>query len=403
MQKDLLHTNKSVLTLFVIFFFLSCQNDQSDIDRTDRANLQPVTIETDLVIGAEDQPMEYQFGQPVAVRSDTDGNIYVADRSGRTIKVFNEVGEYIESIGGRGRGPGEFQEMDFMEFNPDGHLVIMDRGNLQYTTISTDGEFIESFPYSWENQFYPSSISYVDGQILALFFPSDRDEDIPRDQYDLFYTYSTDFQEPDTSFFPFINLGIEEGFPWMQLMYSPGSFALSADKDEFIYSPGIYTGDLYLFSKDQNGGWSLSQTIEGVEPLDDPYYIFSSEAEFENTNLPGANRFHFSGGPFKGRVFSLQSGIFYMNDGRIAHFFGEVREHDDPERKSEEYHLLDLYVQIFNSDGEAEKFGELYTLELHRHTSLREAIIQWKDEDDSFYFMGLIDGVPEVRKFELQI
>jgi hypothetical protein len=136
------------------------------------------------------------------------GTSILADRFSREIKVFDNDGTYLHSIGGRGRGPGEFEDFEFMEWTPEGHLVLMDRGNLRYTVISTDGEEIASYPYNMQDQFYPQSISYVDGQVLSLFDNSTANLETPMFERDLFHVYSTDFQERLTIFYAGPSIGI---------------------------------------------------------------------------------------------------------------------------------------------------------------------------------------------------
>jgi len=196
--------------IFLAIFFLvaACKYTNESAEPVQRN--QTIQAATDLAIGLEEQPVEHQFGQPIAVRTDETGNIYVADRASKFIKVFDQDGNYIRSLGGRGRGPGEFQEMEFMEWTPEGHLVLMDRGNLMYTTITIKGDFVESFPYNLSSQFYPTQIRYINGEKLALFLDSGPQSDIPRIKRNLFHIYSEDFQELEYSLFPFYNLKIDD-------------------------------------------------------------------------------------------------------------------------------------------------------------------------------------------------
>ncbi|NBC02314.1 MAG: 6-bladed beta-propeller, partial [Bacteroidetes bacterium] len=126
-----------VFLAVLLFVFVSCSKSdtQKPIDRTPTINST-----TDLIIGAEDQPLEHQLGRPIAVRTDEEGTIYIADRASKQIKLFDEEGNHLNNLGGRGRGPGEFQDMEWMELAPGGDLVFMDRGRLHYMVISTNGE-----------------------------------------------------------------------------------------------------------------------------------------------------------------------------------------------------------------------------------------------------------------------
>ena len=114
--KNLLHRLSIIVSTIIL---ISCSGEDEHYIDVDRSNVpDTITMKTNLVIGLEDQPVEHQFGQPIAVRTDVEGNIYVADRASKYIKVFDQDGNYLRSLGGRGRGPGEFQEMEFMEWTP---------------------------------------------------------------------------------------------------------------------------------------------------------------------------------------------------------------------------------------------------------------------------------------------
>ena len=79
-----------------------------------------------LVLGAdESQPKEYLFGQIGAIATDSDQNIYVADRQAWGIKVYDSSGRYLHTIGHRGQGPGEFQRITSLYIDKNDHLLVL--------------------------------------------------------------------------------------------------------------------------------------------------------------------------------------------------------------------------------------------------------------------------------------
>ena len=133
--------------MLVCLILHSCNSEEEQ----SIADIELVESHTDLAIGLPDQSLEYQFGEPVAVRTDQEGLIYVADRGSMEVKVFDSDGQYIKSIGGRGRGPGEIHEIELMEMTPEDNIVILDRVNLRFMTIDRDGEQVDMYPYNLEN------------------------------------------------------------------------------------------------------------------------------------------------------------------------------------------------------------------------------------------------------------
>lgn len=80
-------------------------------------------------IGALDGPEEYLFGSIWSIAVDGDRNVYVFDEQAHDIRVYDATGAYVETLGGRGEGPGEFSRAEAMALLPDRRLVVRDPGN----------------------------------------------------------------------------------------------------------------------------------------------------------------------------------------------------------------------------------------------------------------------------------
>jgi hypothetical protein len=382
---------------------LSCSSEPGEEPAAEEAGTIEAT--TDLVIGLPDQPLEYQLGQPIAVRTDAEGQIYIADRFSREIKVFDHDGSYLRSIGGRGRGPGEFEDFEFMEWTPEGHLVLMDRGNMRYTILSIDGEQVDSFPYNFSAQFYPRSISYLDGQVLGLLYDTFYDPEISMFERDLFHVYSADFQNRVTTFLQVHKLGYEEDlFPLFMLASHPGSYTFSEDNKVLVYSPSTYTGNLYVYQKQENGQWEFDRTFKGREPGIDPYHVYTSEIQYKTLRSQGyarATEVHYGGEVYWGSQFRMDTGIFSLEDDRLVHFYSVWKEGNErlPESMS---HPMDLYVQIFDPDGELQCHGYLFTF-IEQTSFSQYSVVNWMDELGNFYMLDHPDEIPVVRRFSLDL
>lgn len=391
---------KYFLAVFFPLFLGSCQNETESFSRVEPTGT--LSMETNLMIGQIEQPFENQFGRPIAVRTDEENNIYVADRANLTIKVFDEDGNYLRSLGGRGRGPGEFLEMELVEWTPEGNLVIMDRGILQYTVISPEGEFVEAYPYNMSEQFYPTAIDYTDDGMLALFFDDSPWSEIERENRDLFHVYSDDFQELRYSLFPYNKLSMPGGYLLAEMMYAPGSFTLAKDNSRFYYSPTIYTGSLYEFVKNEEGLWEYSSTLQGAIPDVEPYVILDSEEEYQEVRmLPGSALIYAAGGPYVGRILSINMGIFFRDDGSLIHFYGIRRENEEFTEESG-YHYLDMYAQVFDRDGSILHYDLLTTIH-ERRFSRTKLFINWQDESGNYYMIEHVEDVPVIRRFTIEI
>jgi 6-bladed beta-propeller len=101
----------------------------------------------DLQIGKENEE-QYIFQQITDVKSDDEGNIYVCDVRGCRIQKYDAKGAYLQTIGKKGQGPGEF-EMPFDIFLRPSLIYVRD--GLRVKWFGADGKYLSgtvfrSFP-----------------------------------------------------------------------------------------------------------------------------------------------------------------------------------------------------------------------------------------------------------------
>jgi hypothetical protein len=137
---------------------LSCQNAaegwQGTIEETDGVTVvknprQPLygegvfQIEEELAIGAAEGPEEYMFQSIRDMTVDEKGRIYVSDRKAGHIKVYDKRGEYIQTVGEKGQGPGEFMLPNRAFIKNGKELWIYDDGRRAFLIFTLEGDFIE--------------------------------------------------------------------------------------------------------------------------------------------------------------------------------------------------------------------------------------------------------------------
>jgi hypothetical protein len=114
-------------------------------------------------IGARDTPGPDLFGHIAAIAVDDDDRIYVLDSTAHEVRVFDRSGTHVRSFGGKGAGPGEFDQPIGMAWGPDHMLWIVDVGNARFSVHDTSGVFISSherssdlvvipWPGGWDRQ-----------------------------------------------------------------------------------------------------------------------------------------------------------------------------------------------------------------------------------------------------------
>jgi len=102
------------------------------------------TLVPEVAIGRMDGPEEHLFGSIRSIAVADDGTIHVLDFQGQHVRVFDSLGVYVETLGRRGEGPGEFSEAEAIAVLPDGRLAVRDPENQRVTVFGPGpGEMAE--------------------------------------------------------------------------------------------------------------------------------------------------------------------------------------------------------------------------------------------------------------------
>jgi DNA-binding beta-propeller fold protein YncE len=72
---------------------------------------------------------EGQFNLPYGLDVDSQGNVWVAEREGARIQKFDSNGNFIKSWGSKGTGDGHFIDPEHLAIDSDGYVYVSDRGN----------------------------------------------------------------------------------------------------------------------------------------------------------------------------------------------------------------------------------------------------------------------------------
>ena len=71
-----------------------------------------------------------------------DGEIFVADRGNSSVRIFNNAGEHVRTIGEKGSGPGQFSGATSVAVSLNGELYVSDFGNSRIQVVTTQGDYI---------------------------------------------------------------------------------------------------------------------------------------------------------------------------------------------------------------------------------------------------------------------
>ena len=80
----------------------------------------------EISVGEVDGAEEYLFGSISSIAVNDDRDLYVLDGQAQHVRVFDSAGVYVETLGRRGEGPGEFGYAEAIALLLDGRLVVRD-------------------------------------------------------------------------------------------------------------------------------------------------------------------------------------------------------------------------------------------------------------------------------------
>jgi len=113
-----------------------------------------------MTLGVFDGEGPEVFGSVSALALDSLGNLHVLDGQAQEVRVFNQEGAHVLTLGGPGAGPGELGRAAGLNIAHDGGLWIWDPGNRRFTIFDRTRAFNRTIPrrvngviYPWRGEF----------------------------------------------------------------------------------------------------------------------------------------------------------------------------------------------------------------------------------------------------------
>ncbi len=345
------------------------------------------TLIEQLVIGdGEDAPAEYLFTFPESVRTDSRGYIYVRDRRRADVRVFDERGQYVTTVGKRGEGPGEMREIVSMHVDDRNRLIVADRNSRQFTVFSDLGAQFETKAFADDLRGVPHPILSLENSFVLGYV---RRYDDPEQQLPYIADTKT-LHHYDMALNPteaFAELG--EIFNLDEPFEKAGSGLVDALKmatngiDKIVLVPTVYSGYAYRYTH-EGGSWVVEKLEGGPVPKES--YVSVSDKEFEANPELQRSSIVISGpsGLHRARIFNWSLGVVILGSGEIANFTMQTplrRNLSDQMEYSQR-------VELFDQAGVLLGYGPLRfdDQKLNRSIEIMTTIeILWIDEGDRLY------------------
>ncbi|MCP5107182.1 MAG: hypothetical protein GY950_27595 [bacterium] len=130
--------------IFVLFDFVNAGDRASLVHNTlDDIKVCKSKLKLKLVRvwGGADEKDEHKFFEtPQRVAVDKNGLVYICDEHKHCVKVFKDSGEYVRTIGQKGRGPGDLYGPISIALSPGGDLVVHENSGWRIQRFSPDGK-----------------------------------------------------------------------------------------------------------------------------------------------------------------------------------------------------------------------------------------------------------------------
>lgn len=95
-----------------------------------------------LEVGVESGQPEYEFASIWAATRHPDGRIAIVDGGAAEVRIFGADGRHLRTFGGRGDGPGEFQEGPFVRWAGGDTLITWDPRALRLSWFDGEGTVV---------------------------------------------------------------------------------------------------------------------------------------------------------------------------------------------------------------------------------------------------------------------
>lgn len=96
-------------------------------------------------IGNGGEYTEVVLNRPIDLQLDSQGFIYVMDWGNTNIKVFDQSGNQVRTVGKKGQGPGEFDTPADFKIGQNDRIVLLDSRQHRISILDTDGSYISGF------------------------------------------------------------------------------------------------------------------------------------------------------------------------------------------------------------------------------------------------------------------
>ena len=290
------------------------------------------------------------LGNVSAITIDQRGHVYVADQGAVKILEFNADGEFVQEIGEKGRGPGEFQSITDLIVQKD-KIYVWDAYARKIEVFSLDGSYVNQIEMPDANSGRMAE-GPTDETITLLY---SGDSDLFSSGYIAHVYNSQDFSKVATGIKQDDYYPLENNHQ-IAMSIDPGNIVFDINRLHYVTFP--YNGMIYNYIAEGANISSDGDDISGSSVIYPAFQILEQDD-------PGKNKASIMGRTASGESISILLNneskgmhLFSCGDSKcILHFYTEL----DGTKSNVKYDVIDTDSGLINTALVSTKEDAVYT------------------------------------------
>ncbi len=344
------------------------------------------------------------MGIPMNVSSFEDGSFILHENNVESVKLFSEDGTLEKVISQRGRGPGEFLDIDNIKVNNSGDILVLDHKQLRISMFSKNGEVIDDYKVFRSR---PRARSIHHRKDSLYIFGSIRYSELGnKTSTKLFFVTDQKFNRTGIEFGQSMEYTNEDSESLPSFVMAGGKRlsdnSVLLDNGDLLVSPMLYEGFLLLYTAQSD---YQSHQIVNVEKYGKSYeeYEGTDRLNFDLVRKQGLSMLSNQAGRRIFYHFNRSLGLFKLNTGEILHF-AQIKRGEE----------ADLIVEFINEEGSkvigTQTLRNIGDIDVKENTSKKDnhsridLVFHHMDKNNRLYVsrMGK-DYVPELHVVQIKL
>jgi len=128
----------------------------------------------DLIIRGSEEDEEQMFQSINVLDVDEAGQFYILDEQAANIKIFDQNGDFVKTIGRKGQGPGEFGMPISLFLSPQRNIIVNDMGQRKIQYFDREGNYLKEFSIADKFLFFGPMVTSGGDLIVTYTIPQEK-------------------------------------------------------------------------------------------------------------------------------------------------------------------------------------------------------------------------------------